>query len=127
MRYEKIIRLFILFVLSLTMLVSCTSGKISAEEKLNVQVAMKEFVDNKLAKNGNVYKIEDKNGVFDYLHEGVKKSGGVNVSCADVKVGNDVYDIDYHVKNENGKYTVVREVLHKINKDKINRTLWEKE
>ena len=127
MKHVRIIRLSILLVLSLTMLVSCTSGKISTDEKTKVQAAMKDFVDDKLAKDGNVYKIEDKSGVFDYLHEGVKKNGDMNVSCADVKVGNDVFDIDYYVKNENGKYTVTKEVLHKINKDEINRTLWEKE
>jgi hypothetical protein len=108
------------------MLISCTSGKMSADEKTKVQGAMKEFVDDKLAKDSNVYSIEDKIGNFDYLHEGVKKSGDMYVSCADVKVGNDVYDIDYYVKKENGQYTVMKEVLHKINKDKINRTLWEK-
>ena len=127
MRHVVIIRLSILFVLSLTMISSCTSGEISSDEKAKVQGAMKEFVNDKLAKDDNVYKIEDKSGVFDYLHEGVKKNGDMNVSCADVKVGNDVFDIDYYVKNENGKYTVTKEVLHKINKDEINRTLWERE
>ena len=126
MRRVGIVRLSILVVLSLSVLASCTSSKMSSDEKSKVQVAMKEFVDNKLAKDGNVYKIEDKSGIFDYLHEGVKKKGDMNISCADVKVGNDVFDIDYHVEKENGKYIVVKEVLHKINKDEINRTLWEK-
>jgi len=127
MRYVRIIRPGILFVLSLTLLLSCTNGKMSTDEKKKIQDAMKVFVDDKLAKDGNVYKIEEKSGVFDYLHEGVKKSGDMHVSCADVKVDNDVYDIDYYVKKENGKYTVMKEVLHKINKEEINRTLWEKE
>jgi RNA binding exosome subunit len=127
MRHAGIICLNILFFLSLAMVVSCTSDKLSADEKSKVQGTMKEYVDDKLAKNGNVYKIEDKSGVFDFLHEGVKKNGDMNVSCADVKVGNDVYDIDYYVQNENGKYTVMKEVLHKINKEEINRTIWEKE
>jgi hypothetical protein len=127
MRFVNVIKPGILFVLSLAMLVSCTSGKMSTDEKTKVQGAMKVFVDDKLAKDGNVYKIEDKSGVFDYLHEGVKKSGDMHVSCADVKVDNDVYDIDYYVMNENGNYTVMKEVLHKINKEEINRTLWEKE
>ena len=127
MRYIRIIRPGILFVLSLTLLLSCTNGKMSTDEKKKIQDAMKVFVDDKLAKDGNVYKIEEKSGVFDYLHEGVKKSGDLHVSCADVKVGNDIYDIDYYVKKENGTYTVMKEVLHKINKEEINRTLWEKE
>ena len=127
MRYVSIVRPVILMVLSMTLILSCTNGKMSTDEKKKVQGAMKVFVDDKLAKDGNVYKIEDKNGVFDYLHDGVKKSGDLNVSCADVKVGNDIYDIDYYVKKENGTFTVMKEVLHKINKEEINRPLWTKE
>ena len=116
-----------MLMISLVLLVSCNNGgAISVEDKAKVQGAMKEYVDTKLAINNNVYNIEDLKGVFDYLHEGVKTKGALYVSCADVKVGEDVYDIDYHVKNENGKFTVVKEMLHKINKEKINRTLWEK-
>ena len=126
MRRLRIVSLGILILLCLSVLASCTSSKMSAEEKSNVQTAMKEFVDNKLARDGNVYTIEDKSGIFDYLHEGVKKKGDINISCADVKVGDDIFDIDYHVKNENGKYIVVKEILHKINKEEINKVLWEK-
>jgi hypothetical protein len=108
------------------MLGSCTDGKISTDEKANVQTAMKEYVDAKLAMDKNVYRIGDKRGTFDYLHEGVKKKGDMYISCADVKVGNDVYDIDYFVKKENGEYWVVKETLHKINKEETNRVLWEK-
>ncbi len=126
MKRVRIIMLSILFVFSLSVLASCTSSKMSSDETSKVQAAMKEFVDNKLAKDGNVYKIEDKSGIFDYLHEGVKKKGDMSISCADVKVGNDLFDIDYHVEKENGKYIVVKEVLHKINKKEINKTLWEK-
>ena len=126
MRRVRIVSLGIIILLGLSVLASCTSGKMSAEEKSNVQTAMKEFVDNKLARDGNVYTIEDKSGIFDYLHEGVKKKGDINISCADVKVGDDIFDIDYHVKNENGKYIVVKEILHKINKEEINRPLWVK-
>ena len=126
MRRVRIVSLGIIILLGLSVLASCTSGKMSAAEKSNVQTAMKEFVDNKLARDGNVYKIEDKSGIFDYLHEGVKKKGDINISCADVKVGDDIFDIDYHVKNENGKYIVVKEILHKINKEEINKVLWEK-
>ncbi len=99
---------------------------LSENEKLKVKGATKEYVDAKLAENNNVYKIGDLKGVFDYIHDEVKSKGGLYVSCADVKVGKDVYDIDYHVKKENGKYTVVKEVLRELNGEKINRILWEK-
>ncbi len=120
------IRQGMLFVLSVALLFSCTAGKMSAEETSKIQGAMKEYVDAKLLQDGNVYKIEDINGTFDYLHEGVKKSGDMYISCADVKVGTTVYDIDYYVTKEKGTYTVTKEVLHKINKEKVDRPLWEK-
>jgi hypothetical protein len=115
-------------MICLVILVSCAKDRtLSIGEKAKVQGAMKEYVDTKLALNNNVYKIEDLRGDFDYLHEGVKTKDDLYVSCADVKVGDDVYDIDYHVKNENGKFIVVKEILHKIKKEKVNRTLWEKQ
>ena len=126
MRDLMIMKLGILLMLSLTVLGSCTDGKISTDEKANVQTAMKEYVDAKLEMDKNAYRIGDKRGTFDYLHEGVKKKGDMYISCADVKVGNDVYDIDYFVKKENGEYSVVKETLHKINKEETNRVLWEK-
>jgi hypothetical protein len=126
MRNLMVIKFGILLVLGLTMLGSCADGKISTDEKANVQTAMKEYVDAKLAMDKNVYRIGDKRGTFDYLHEGVKEKGDIYISCADVKVGNDVYDIDYYVKKENGKYIVIKETLHKINKEEINGVLWEK-
>jgi ABC-type oligopeptide transport system substrate-binding subunit len=119
------IKLFILLVLSLSILTSCSKENISSADKAAVQGSMKAFVDAKIAKDNNVYKIEGKNGTFDYLHEGVKWTGQIFVSCADVKVGSDVYDIDYYVVKENDKYIVIKELLHKINKKEINRTLWE--
>ncbi len=99
---------------------------LSKNEKLKIKGATIEYVDAKLAENNNVYRIDDLNGVFDYIHDEVERTGGLYVSCADVKVGKDVYDIDYYVKKENGKYTAVKEVLRKLNRKKINRILWEK-
>jgi len=126
-RYEM--KHYMLLMISLIMLVSCTSGDntSSIEDKVKVHGAMKAYVDAKLAENNNEYMIEDLKGVFDYLHDGVKTKDNLYVSCADVKVGEDVYDIDYYVEKENGTFTVIKEVLHKIKKEKVNRTLWEKE
>ena len=125
MRFIMTIKFVLLLVLSLAMLVSCSKENISNADKAAVQGAMKAFVDAKIAKDNNVYTIEGKNGTFDYLHEGVKWTGQIFVSCADVKVGSDVYDIDYYVVKENDRYIVIKELLHKINKKEINRTLWE--
>jgi hypothetical protein len=115
-------------MIGLIMLVSCTNGDNTSriEDTVKVQGAMKAYVDEKLAENNNEYMIEDLKGVFDYLHDGVKTKDNLYVSCADVKVGEDVYDIDYYVEKENGKFTVIKEVLHKIKNEKVNRTLWEK-
>jgi hypothetical protein len=110
-------------------MVACSKeyGMVSKEEKEKIQSVMKGFVRAKLVQNNNIYKIENLDGVFDHFHEGIKKQGGMYVTCADVKVGADIYDIDYYVKEENGRYTVVREVLHKKNDEKIDKLLWKKD
>jgi hypothetical protein len=105
---------------------SSLSPPLSKNEKVKVKSATKVYIDSKLAENNNVYKIGNLKGVFDYIHDEVVSKGGLYVSCADVKVGKDVYDIDYYVKKENGKYTVLKEVLRKLNGKKTNRILWEK-
>jgi hypothetical protein len=125
MRFKIKTKLVLLFLLSLAILVSCSKDNISNADKAAVQGAMKAFVDTKIAKDNNVYKIEEKNGTFDYLHDGVKWTGQIYVSCADIKVGSDVYDIDYYVVKEKDKFIVIKELLHKINKKEINKTLWE--
>jgi hypothetical protein len=128
-----IIKLSIILTLGLVMIIACTreEGALSEDDKTKVQAAMKEFVDAKLAENNYVYKIKDSeldiDGEFDYLHDGVQFKNGLYISCADVKVDEDVYDIDYYVKEEDGEYTVVKEVLHKIKGGDVNRLLWEKE
>ncbi|MCK5286668.1 MAG: hypothetical protein KAJ59_02530 [Thermodesulfovibrionia bacterium] len=109
-----------------TSAMSILTPPLSKNEQENVKGATKEYVDAKLAENQNVYKIENLKGVFDNIHDEVDSKGGLYVSCADIKVGNDVYDIDYYVKKANGKYAVVKEVLSKVNGEKINRILWEK-
>lgn len=109
-----------------TSAMSILTPPLSKNEQENVKGVTKEYVDAKLAENQNVYKIENLKGVFDNIHDEVDSKGGLYVSCADIKVGNDVYDIDYYVKKANGKYAVVKEVLSKVNGKKINRILWEK-
>lgn len=129
MKYLFKIMFSIFLTAGLIMLVSCSqeNGTVSKEEKEKIQSVMKGFVRAKLVNNNNMYKIQDLDGLFDYLHDGVKKQEGMYVSCADVKVGADIYDIDYYVKEENGRYTVVKEVLHKKNDEKINKLLWKKD
>lgn len=95
------------------------------EEK--IQGAMNSYIQDKLATGGGKYDIEGTKADFDSIHEQVRdKGGGVYESCAHFKSGNDKYDIDYHVKEEGGSYTVVKEILHKVNDEKIGRVLWEK-
>jgi uncharacterized protein YcgL (UPF0745 family) len=117
-----------IFVIAvLTAVFACKKSEtISSAEKEKVKAAMMEYVGAKLASDQHVYKIEDLEGVFDYIHEGVKFQDGQYVSCADVNVGADNYDIDYYVKKEDGRFSVVKEVLHKKNGEKVNKLLWKK-
>lgn len=97
------------------------------EKKDKIQAVMMRYVNKKLSKNNNVYKIEDINGVFDHMHERVKNEDGSYASCSQVNAGNDVFIINFHVKEENGRYSVVKEVLYKKNDEEVNRILWKRE
>jgi hypothetical protein len=90
-----------------------------------VQEAMDNYIKAKLSSQGGHYEIKEVKAEFDYLHSGVKEDGDLFVSCADFKAGNDVYDIDYYVKNTDGKYIVVKEVFHRKNEKPVNDVLWE--
>ncbi len=99
-----------------------------ANDNQAIQAVMMAYVDAKLAANDNAYAIEGVNGAFDNMHEGVKEMDGWSVSCIDVKVGDDVYDIDLYVKtHDDGSYMVGREVLHMINGEASDKVLWESE
>ncbi len=98
----------------------------SQKEKIAIQNTMDSYIQVKLASGGGTYDIEGVKTSFDYLHEGVKQKGDTYVSCADFKYGGDVYDVDYYVKDVGGQPMVVKEVFHKKNGEKLNRTLWEK-
>ena len=90
-----------------------------------VQEAMDNYIKEKVSSQGGLYEINEVKAEFDYLHSGVKEDGDLFVSCADFKAGNDVYDIDYYVKNTDGKYIVVKEIFHKKNKKPVNDVLWQ--
>lgn len=103
-----------------------TMTEASANDSEAIQAVMTAYVDAKLAGNDNVYAVDDKNGAFDYLHKGVKEMDGWYISCADVKVGDDVYDVDLYVmKHDDGSYMVGREVLHRINDEVTDKVLWD--
>ena len=94
-------------------------------DKKLVQEAMDNYIKGKVSSQGGLYEIKGVKAEFDYLHSGVKEDGGLFVSCADFKAGNDVYDIDYYVKSTDGKYIVVKEIFHKKNGKPVNDVLWQ--
>lgn len=56
---------------------------------------------------------------FDHVHDGIVRKGEFFVSCADFYDGNKrLYDIDFLVVEEDGKYRVVQALVHKIDGDK---------
>lgn len=121
MRKKSLITLTILIMLLFS--ISFVQSD-DSDEKL-VQGAMENFIRGKLSSQGGLYEIKGVKAEFDYLHSGVKEDGGLFVSCADFKAGNDVYDIDYYVKNTDGKYIVVKEIFHKKNEKPVNDVLWQ--
>ena len=114
---KSIVLVVFLFVLG-------CSQQAKAPDAAGARAAMLGFIEERVASQGGVYAIKGVSAEFDYLHEGVDERDGLFVSCADFKAGGDVYDIDYYVKEEGGVYTVVREVLHKRNKEEVNTVLW---
>lgn len=126
--------------LALLLIASCAAEKESAdapgddttkmaapENSEQIKAAMQTFIDAKLASGNNVYAIGDLEGTYDYLHDGIKEIDGIHVSCADVKVGDDVYDIDLYVAETESGFAVVKEVLHQKNGEAVNELLWEME
>lgn len=94
-----------------------------AADKKAVRAAMVEYIEAKTV--DGVYLIENEATSLDYIHSGVSEEEGLYVSCADFKKAGDTYDIDYYVMEEDGKYVVVKEALHKRNGKKIGRVLWQ--
>ncbi len=121
MRKKSLITISILFMLLFGISVVQADD---VDNKL-VQEAMDNYIKGKLSSQGGLYEIKGVKAEFDYLHSGVKEDGSLFVSCADFKAGTDVYDIDYYVKNTDGKYIVVKETFHKKNDKPVNDVLWQ--
>lgn len=103
---------------------ACSSEPVPTLDKVAIQDAMNQYIEGKLA-GESTYAIGSEVASFDYLHDGVKDKDGFFVSCADFKVGEDTLDVDYYVKEANGVYTVVKEVLHKRDGAAVDKVLWE--
>lgn len=114
--------LSVLFLLSTFLVVHEARGV----DKEKCQAAMNDYIQEKLAAGGGKYDIEGAKADFDSVHEQVREKGELFESCAFFKAGENKYDIDYHVKEQDGKYMVVKEILHKVNGEKVDRVLWEK-
>ena len=89
-----------------------------------VQAAMRTFIEGRMSADKN-YSLNGVQSRFDSIHDGVSEKDGLFVSCVDFKAGEDVYDVDYYVKAENGAFTVVKELLHKKNGEAVDEVLWE--
>lgn len=128
LRIHRHIPFLALFIaLLVTAIVGCQQGsQMTQSDKDAIQNAMSVYIQEKTVSEGGTYLVEGTKAEFDYLHDGVKAKKDTYISCADFKVGEDVYDLDYYVKYVGDKPTVMKEVLHKINGKEVSRTLWEK-
>ena len=125
-QYGKMVLFTLMAVFLAGGLVACAKKHMSASDNGEIQSAMNAYIQEKTSADGGTYLLDGQKVDFDYLHDGVKEKGDSYVSCADFKMGSDVYDLDYYVKEINGKPTVVKEVLHKKNGEMINTVLWQK-
>jgi len=110
-------------VLLALFMAACTSQEMN---KAEVQNAMQSFIYDKLAAQDGNYYIDGIQAEYQEIHEKVKEKEGLYKSCVDFKADDDLYDIDFYVKKEGNKYTVVKEVFHKKNGEAVNKVLWEK-
>ncbi len=124
-QYSKKVLLTLIVALLAGGLVACTEEQMSASDKGAIQSAMNTYIQEKTSADGGTYLLDGQKADFDYLHDGVKVKDDIYISCADFKMGSDVYDLDYYVRKINGKPTVVKEVLHKKNGEKIDKVLWQ--
>lgn len=128
-----------LLTVGLLAFISCATEKESAQKAADdsasmatpenteaIKAAMQTYIDAKLAANNNVYSLGELEGTYDYLHDGINEMGGMHVSCADVKVGEEVYDVDLYVARSDTGFEVVKEVIHKKGGAEVNELLWEK-
>ena len=129
----RAILLTVVFLVSGSIVFATEKGSQSDQEqergaslKEEIKNAMYNFISNTTCANGKECKLGDITAQFDYLHEGVKEKDGYYVSCASYMVGNDEYDADYYVKEQNGEFVVEKELLHKKNDELINKVLWHK-
>jgi hypothetical protein len=87
---------------------------------------MHAFAQKKILGADGGYALGGPKGEFDYLHAGVKEKDGRFISCADVRVGEDIYDVDSYVEKKGERqYAVVKEVLHKIKGQPAGQVLWD--
>jgi hypothetical protein len=111
-----------ILIIAFTVIIGCTlATEARAIDKEAVKGAMKIYIDANTT--GEEYMIEGEATAFDYIHSGVSETDGLFVSCADFKADNSTYDIDYYVELKDGKYNVVKEILHKVDGKKVNRLL----
>lgn len=111
-----------LFLLTLSGAALSSGGGVNSE----VQASMKSFVKEQTLKNtkmpivyqGKILELEvmKSEKYPDGFHAGVKTKGNLYVSCADFvdKKGNK-YDIDFLVKKNGNKYSVVQPIVHSVN------------
>ncbi|MFC1754668.1 hypothetical protein ACFL96_14930 [Thermoproteota archaeon] len=94
-------------------------------DKAGIQAVILQCINKEQCPATKTCKIKETNAEFDYLHSGVKEVDGLYVSCADFKAGDTTYDVDYYVKEEGGKYRVVKMVLHKENGQLVNEVMYD--
>ncbi|MEE9543937.1 MAG: hypothetical protein V3V95_09190 [Thermodesulfobacteriota bacterium] len=93
-------------------------------DKRAIHEVMKDYIEEKTARGDGVYYIKREKTEFQAIHTDVVRRGRLYISCSEFVSGTDLYDVDFYIGTEYGKYMVVREVLHKKNGRKINELLW---
>ena len=113
-------------IMAIMLAAICAAGcqqQATEPDKAAIQGAMQSYIQTKLVVGGGTYDINGVKADFDYIHDGLNEDEGLFISCVDFKSGDDVFDVDYYVRDDDGELAVVKVVLHKKNGEVVNEVL----
>lgn len=119
MTYPSVIKRLVVLGFILLLPLACSKGPDADVSPEAVKAAIKAHIDQNTGPHGGQFIFNDpakgeQKLTFDYIHEGVTRHGEHYVACVDfVDAENNVYDVDFHVANKEGKLQVEGVAIHK--------------
>lgn len=97
----------------------------AAATKVGVQAAVLDYINEEACEVHGICKFGTIMARYSRLLDGVEKKDGFYVARAEFRAGKNIFTIEYHVKEQDGSYTVAKEIVLARNGDPVNEVLWE--